>query len=199
MIARLTDGRLRVWSPVRLSAALRGEVDRLGEVAHLVSPNKRRHLYLAEWKAAYPGAKPWGPQSMIRRKRELAFEEPLTDAWPDEWGSGFDQAWFRGSFAMDEIAFFHRPWRTAHFADLIQAFDERFLSQNWSWWSRPLARLHGIAAASPGAPREWRLSFFNGAPARAARARALSWNCRGDGRPRVRDIVGIITKRARIR
>ncbi len=46
---------------------------------------------------------------------------PLTDASPGEWGSDFDQAWFRGSFAMDEIAFFHRPSRTAFFADLIQA------------------------------------------------------------------------------
>lgn len=176
-IARLTDGRLWVWSPVRLSAALRGEVDRLGEVAHLVSPNKLHHLYLAEWKAAYPRAKLWGPQSTIRRERGLKFEASLTDASPGEWGSDFDQAWFRGSFAMDEIAFFHRPSRTALFADLIQAFDERFLNRNWSWWSRPLARLDGISAVSPGAPREWRLSFLDRAPARAARARALSWSC----------------------
>jgi hypothetical protein len=34
----------------------------------------------------------------------------------------------------------------------------------------------GIAAANPGAPREWRLSFVDRALARAARAKALSWN-----------------------
>ena len=45
-IARLADGWLWVWSPVRLDAALRHEVDRLGRVAHLVSPNKLHHLYL---------------------------------------------------------------------------------------------------------------------------------------------------------
>ena len=61
-IARLADGRLWVWSPVKLDAALRDEVDRLGRVAHLVSPNKLHHLYLAEWKSAYPEAKLWGPE-----------------------------------------------------------------------------------------------------------------------------------------
>jgi len=100
----------------------------------------------------------------------------LQDTPPAEWGVDFDQAWFRGSFAMDEIAFFHRPSRAALFADLIQAFDEPFLTKNWSWWRRPLARLDGIAAANPGAPREWRLSFVDRAPARGARAKALSWN-----------------------
>ena len=177
VIARLADGGLWVWSPVKLAAELRAEVDSLGRVAHLVSPNKLHHLYLAEWKSAYPGATLWGPASTIKRFRELPFGEPLTDSSPAAWGPEFDQAWFRGSPALDETAFFHRPSRTALFADLIQALEDRFLRRNWSWWRRPLARLDGIAAADPGAPREWRLSFFDRAPARAARDKALSWNC----------------------
>src|SRR5208337_1691897 len=176
-IARLADDRLWFWSPVKLDAALRDEVDRLGRVAHLVSPNKLHHLYLAEWKSAYPEAKLWGPESTIRRRRDLSFAGPLKDSPPPEWGPDFDQAWFRGSFAMDEIVFFHHPSRAALVADLIQAFDGRFLQENWSWWRRPFARLGGIAAADPGAPRDWRRSFTDRAAARAARDRALSWNC----------------------
>ena len=149
----------------------------MGRVAHLVSPNKLHHLYLTEWKTAYPGATLWGPASTIKRCRGQAFAEPLVDAPPAAWGPDFDQAWFRGSPALDEIAFFHRPSRTALFADLIQALEDRFLRQYWSWWQRPLARLDGIAAANPGAPRDWRLSFFDRAPARAARDKALSWKC----------------------
>jgi len=78
---------------------------------------------------------------------------------------------------MDEIMFYHLPSRAVLVADLIQAFDDRFLHDNWSWWRRPLAHLDGIAAANPGAPREWRLSFTDRGPARAARDKALSWNC----------------------
>ena len=176
-IARVADGRLWVWSPVRLDSELRAEVDHLGSVAHLVSPNKLHHLYLAEWKAANPQATLWGPEFTVGRRRDLAFAEPLKDLPPAEWGPDFDQAWFRGSFAMDEVVFFHRPSRAALVADLIQAFGAPFLHQNWSWWRRPLARLDGIAANNPGAPREWRLSFTDRAAARVARDKALSWDC----------------------
>ncbi len=177
VIARLSDERLWVWSPIKLADDLRVEVDIVGRVAHLVSPNKLHHLHLAEWKAAYPTAKLWGLQSTTNRFPALAFTGALGDAPPPEWGPDIDQAWFRGSFAMDEMVFFHRPSRTAIFADLIEAFDDEFLRRNWSWWRRPLAGLDGITAANPGAPREWRLSFFDRDAARSARAKTLSWNC----------------------
>jgi hypothetical protein len=44
VIARLENGDLWVWSPIKLTADLRTEVDRLGIVRHLVSPNKLHHL-----------------------------------------------------------------------------------------------------------------------------------------------------------
>jgi hypothetical protein len=177
VIVRLSDERLWVWSPIKLADDLRAEVDRAGRVAHLVSPNKLHHLHLGEWKAAYPTAELWGPQSTINRFPELGFAGALGEAPPAEWGPVFDQAWFRGSFMMDEIVFFHQPSRTAIVADLIQAFDEAFLRRQWSWWRRPMARLGGIGAANPGAPSDWRLSFLDRTPARAARAKVLGWEC----------------------
>ncbi len=177
VVVRLDAGRLWVWSPIRLDEDLRREIDGLGDVAHLVSPNKLHHLFLEAWKSAYPAARLWAPRSTIARFRKLEFAGVLADSPPPEWGPDIDQAWFRGSLAMDEIVFFHRPSRTAIVADLIEAFDDDFLQRHWPWWSRPLARLDGIAAAHPGAPREWRLSFFDRAPARAAREKALGWGC----------------------
>lgn len=158
VIARLENGDLWIWSPVRLSAGLRADVDCLGPVRHLVSPNKLHHLYLKEWKKAYPEAALWGPQSTIRKRPDI------------------DQAWFRGSFAMDEVVFVHRPSGTAIIADLIQTFSDRFLRQHWGWF-RFLARLDGLTQAQACAPLEWRLSFINRAPARRARDKVLSWNC----------------------
>jgi hypothetical protein len=175
-IARLKNGDLWVWSPVKLTAALRTEVDRLGPVRHLVSPNKLHHLYLREWKAAYPEAQLWGPQTTIKKRPDLRFREALRDSPPPEWFTDIDQAWFRGSFAMDEIVFLHRPSATAIVADLIQTFDDNFLRENWGWW-RFLARLDGLTKDQACAPLEWRLSFINRAPARRARDKVLSWNC----------------------
>ncbi len=177
VVVRLAGDRLWVWSPILLTDDLRREVDRLGQVAHLVSPNKLHHFYLAAWKSAFPTAKLWGPQLTVARFRSLDFAGVIADTPPAEWGPDFDQAWFRGSFMMDEIVFFHRPSRTAIVADLIQAFDDAFLRRQWSWWRRPMARLGGISAANPGAPSDWRLSFLDRTPARAARAKTLGWEC----------------------
>jgi hypothetical protein len=82
-----------------------------------------------------------------------SFREPLTDSLPREWLSDIDQAWFRGSFAMDEIVFFHRPSGTAIVADLIQTFSDRFLRKYWGWW-RFLARLDGLTQDQACAPLE---------------------------------------------
>ena len=107
VIVRLKWDRHWVWSSIHLSDELRGDIGRLRQVARLVSPNKLHHLYLAQWKSAYPVAKLWGPQSTVARGRELEFAGALGEAPPAEWGGDIDQAWFRGSFAMDEVIFFH--------------------------------------------------------------------------------------------
>lgn len=174
-IARFGNGDLWVWSPVKLDEDLGSEVDALGRVAHLVSPNKIHHLYLPQWHAAYPDAKLWGPASTIARFPALPFEAPLENDAPEAWQPDLDQAWFRGSIMMDEVVFFHRPSRTVILADLIEAFSDAFLKDHWSWWQRPLAALDGITLKKPGAPREWRLSFTDRKPARAARDRVLGW------------------------
>jgi hypothetical protein len=177
VIARFINGDLWVWSPVRLSPELRTKLGLLGRVAHLVSPNKLHHLHLEDWKAAYPKAELWGPQSTIRRHRGVQFREPLQDMPPASWQPDFDQAWFRGSVAMDEIVFLHRPSQTVIVADLIEALCDRFVREHWRWWWRPLAVLGGITADKPSTPLDWRLSFVHRAAAREARAKVLSWDC----------------------
>jgi hypothetical protein len=177
VIARLASGDLWIWSPVKLTDDLRSEVNGLGPVRHLVSPNKLHHLYLQEWHAAYPEAKLWGPQTTITKRPDLKFQKALTDSPPDEWLADIDQAWFGGSFAMDEIVFFHRPSGTTIVADLIQTFSDHFLREHWGWW-RFLARLDGLTQDRACAPLEWRLSFINRTPARRARDKVLGWDCR---------------------
>lgn len=103
--------------------------------------------------------------------------EALKDTPPPEWLPDIDRAWFRGSFAMDEIVFLHRPSATAIVADRIQTFSDHFLREPWGWW-RFLARLDGLTQDQACAPLEWRLSFIDRAPARSAGEKVLSWNCR---------------------
>lgn len=55
VVACLKSGGLWVWSPIKLVPDLRAELDRLGPVRHLVSPNKFHQLYLQDWNAGYDG------------------------------------------------------------------------------------------------------------------------------------------------
>jgi len=95
VVIRIADRDLWIWSPVALDPQMKDEIDALGNVTHLVSPNKIHHLYLQDWKRVYPQARIWGPASTIRKRKDLAFEAPLQDSSPPEWDGEIEQAWFR--------------------------------------------------------------------------------------------------------
>lgn len=175
VIVRLRSGGLWVWSPIKLSEALKQQLQALGKPAHLVSPNKIHHLFLSEWSAVYPEAALWGPRSTIEKRKDLHFQPALEDRPPEPWRDEIDQAWFRGSIFMDEIVFFHRNSRTAILADLSENFSEAFLSANWKGWQQRIARWWSITEGRGYAPLEWRLSFVNRQPLRAARDKVLHW------------------------
>ncbi len=175
LVVRLAGGGLWVWSPITLTPQLRAEIENLGPVGHLVSPNKIHHLYLSQWKEAFPAARLWGPASTIRKRRDLEFEPALENTPPGAWGAEIDQAWFRGSFFMDEIVFCHRSSATVIIADLSENFGQAFLDTHWRGWKRAIARPWGITEAHGYPPLEWRLTWWHRVPARRALAKVLSW------------------------
>lgn len=175
VVARLAGGELWVWSPIALGESLRREVEQLGPVAHLVSPNKIHHLFLGEWKEAFVEARLWGLPSVVNKRDDLSFAGELGDEPPDAWRGEIDQVVFRGSPFMDEIVFFHRASRTAVFADLIENFDDGFIREHWKGWKGRLAKYWGITEPYGQAPLEWRVSFIRKKRARAALGTVLRW------------------------
>jgi hypothetical protein len=169
-VLRLSGGRLFVWSPVALDDVLKSETQELGDVSYLVSPNKLHHLYLAEWKKAFPAAALHGPRELIAKRRDLVFDGELRDG-SSPWLGEIDQVRFGGSILLAEFVFFHRLSRTALFCDLIQNFP-----RDWfTGWRGVVARLDGIVTPHPGAPRDWRASFVRRATAQHALAHVLAW------------------------
>jgi hypothetical protein len=55
-VIRLPAGALLLWSPVEPTESLRAEVDALGRVAHLMSPNRVHYVHIGAWKKLYPYA-----------------------------------------------------------------------------------------------------------------------------------------------
>ncbi len=166
----LADGSLFVWSPIALTPALKCEVDGLGPVRCLVSPNRLHHLFLGAWQSAYPQARLYASPGLRKKRKDLSFAAELGDAPELEWAADIDQVPVHGSF-LTEVVFFHYASRTVIFTDLLQNFP-----QDWfRGWRGVLARLDGIVAPNPGAPREWRASFLDRHAARAALEKILAW------------------------
>lgn len=170
-VVRLADGGLFVWSPIALTPDLKAAVAGLGPVRFLVSPNALHHLFLGDWKAAYPEARVYASPGLRKKRQDIAFDADLGDAPDRGWAGDLDQVMLSGG-ALDEVVFFHRASRTVIFTDMIENFPPGW----FTGWRGVVARLDGIVQPHPGAPREVRLSFlFHRRRARAALTRILAW------------------------
>jgi hypothetical protein len=170
-VAKLSDNSAWVWSPVALSEELASAVDAIGPVGHIVSPNKLHHLFLGEWTKRWPDARLYAPPGLARKRPDLHFDAELADEPDPAWAADIDQVIFRGSFAMEEVAFFHRASQTAIIGDLVQRFPE----SEMSGWMRMLMRLDSLVGEHGSTPREWRASFLRRGAARRARDKVLGW------------------------
>ncbi len=170
-VARLSDGTAWVWSPVGLNDELADAVQAIGTVRYIVSPNKLHHLFLKEWADRWPDARLYAPPGLVGKKPELRFSAELGDEPDAAWAADIDQVVFHGSFAMEEVVFFHRPSRTVIVCDLIQRFPESQVSG----WKGQLMRLDGLVGDRGSTPREWRASFVRRGPARHAREKVIGW------------------------
>jgi len=170
-VVRLSDGSTWVWSPVALTEELFNSVQAVGPVRHIVSPNKIHHLFLAEWAERWPEARVYAPPGLAKRRPDLRFDAELGDEPDPAWVVDIDQVIFRGSLAMEEVAFFHRASRTAIICDLIQRHPETTMTG----WKGGLMRLDSLVGEHGSTPREWRASFLRRGKARAAREKVLSW------------------------
>jgi hypothetical protein len=171
-VARLSDGSAWVWSPIALTTELADEVQAIGPVRHIVSPNKLHYLFLQAWAGHWPDARLYAPPGLARKEPALHFHAELDGQPVSSWEADIDYVVFRGSFAMDEVAFFHRASRTAIIGDLIQ----RFTDEHLSGWKGMVMKLCGLAGENGSTPPDWRASFLRHGPARAALDKVLAWN-----------------------
>ncbi len=170
-VVRLSDGNLWVWSPVSLTEGLASALEAIGPVRYILSPNKIHHLFLSEWAEHWPDARLYAPPGLARKKPDLHLDAELGDEPDAGWAADIDQVIFHGSFAMEEVVFFHRASRTAIICDLIQRHPE----SKMLGWKGKLMRLDGLVGEHGSTPREWRATFLHRGPARAARDKVLGW------------------------
>ena len=170
-VVQLSDSRLFVHSPVALDAAIRRDLDSLGEVAFVVSPNKIHHLSIGEYTDAYPRAKAFASPGLPDRRPDLAFAGVLGDQPDPGWAAELDQARICGNIFFAEIVFLHRASRTLIVADLVENLDRESASIS----GRTLARLFGVGS-EPVASPEHRLYTNDARAAAESLERIGSWD-----------------------
>jgi hypothetical protein len=169
-VIRLNSDSLFVHSPVRLDDLTRAELDKLGRVDFVVSPNNMHHFFIGDYFDAYPGAKIFASPGLTVKRKDLKFKYFLGPAPEPEWAEHIDQIMFLGHPLLQEIVFFHKRSRTLIVADLIVNFQED---------SHPITklvtRLGGIYQR-PTTPIDFRLSIEETGLARASIERILEWD-----------------------
>jgi len=167
------EGGLFIHSPVQFSAA--SLLQALpGQVKYIVSPNKLHHMFLGDWKKAFPEAKLYAPPGLKAKRPDLSFYKELTDEPEPEWREVLKQKVVRGSWFMSEVVFFHEPSETLILGDLI----ENHNPLRFGWLHRAIGLANAMLAPDGSTPRNYRWTFFRRNEVRQGFQEILSWNAK---------------------
>lgn len=117
-VVRLQDGGLFLHSPVALDDELRAALLRLGPPRHAVAPNRFHHLFIGDYRRAFPDLCLYAAPGLAARRPDLVLDAELSDAAPAAWAGQLDQTVFLGMPAVNEVVFNHRASRSLLTCDL---------------------------------------------------------------------------------
>ncbi|ESZ09571.1 DUF4336 domain-containing protein [Mesorhizobium sp. L48C026A00] len=131
-VVRLSSGDLFLHSPIKFDARLAEELQGVGRVRHLVSPNQFHYAHIGEWAAAFPDTITWASPRVRQRARHVAvdFKRDLEVSSPEEWRREIDQVLFPGGY-FKEFIFFHKASRTLILTDAIINIELDKISEPW--------------------------------------------------------------------
>ena len=157
-VVRLGDGGLLLHSPTRFDPTLAAQLQTIGPIRHLVSPNRIHYAGIGNWSRAFPRACCWASPRVRERAKsqgiEVRFNRDLTADAPTDWNRDLVQTLVPGSF-MDEVVFFHLRSRTLVLADLIENFELDKIRRPYRW----IVRLAGAYHPHGQMPIDLRMTF----------------------------------------
>jgi len=151
-VIRIGDGTLFLHSPISIDAALKREIDALGQVAHIVAPNLFHHVHAGTAAALYPDAKLHIAPGLDRKRPDLEADALLGATQDPSWRGEIEAVPIEGTI-LHETAFVHHPTGTLICSDLIENFET-----SEDWFTRTYLKLNGVHG-KPGLSRALRLAF----------------------------------------
>ncbi len=153
-IIKLKNDKLFLHSPTKLNSKLIEQIDNLGTVAFIVSPNKLHHLFLNSYVKQYPNAIFYATRDLIKKRKDIYFNESIQDQPSKEWSDELDQMIFKGCAFMEEVFFFHKASKTLIVTDFIQS-----MHPHHNFFERIIGRIGGVYN-NPSPPRDLRFMFY---------------------------------------
>lgn len=170
-VAKLADGGLWVCSPLVLTPELAGELDRLGPVSHILSPNKIHNQGMSSFAGRYPEARLWASPGLEKRRSDLNFHGTLNDKAEPEWVDEFEQITTKGNVFFSEVVFFHKRTRTLIVSDLVENLCAETIQSRMGRAVAKAANIYGRPLPSP----EFRAYTLEPATAKAQLDRISEW------------------------
>jgi hypothetical protein len=133
-VVRLKNGDLFLHSPIAFQASLAEQLQSMGRIRHLVSPNQFHYAHIGEWSRAFPDAVTWASPGVRARAQareiNVQFKRDLGTQPSDEWQDEIEQTVVPGGI-FGEILFFHKLSKTIILADTILNLELNKLRQPW--------------------------------------------------------------------
>lgn len=109
-------GNLFIHSPNRLTHELRAELHSLGQVNWVISPNKWHHLFVGEYRDAFPSSKSFCAPGLEQKRKDFSFDGIISGE--QIWAPALEHTAVKGIPLYNEIVFFHPSTRTLIVTDL---------------------------------------------------------------------------------
>ena len=128
VVVRLGDSELLIHSPIDLTKNLKEELDQLGEVKYLISPNKIHYWYIEDFQKIYPDDVTFASDGVQKRSKKVGknirWDKELKDLKPNYF-EGLEIIPIAGNRFMTEYTFFHFPSNTWIVTDIIENFEAK--------------------------------------------------------------------------
>ena len=130
-IIRLSSGELLLHSPIKIEPGLSEEIRSLGEVSHIVTPNKFHGLFVDEWLSEFPEARYYSAN--VEGNGDVAIQ-----LGEDTFGEEIAVIKIDGVPKLNEYALFHKGSNTLVLTDI--AFN---IGSDVSLWTKIFFKING--------------------------------------------------------
>lgn len=132
------QGSLFVHSPIKMTEKLKQELDSIGQVKYVVAPNKWHHLFISDFKLAYPSAQFFCAPGLEKKRSDFKFDAVINSAQNYPWNTSLQHKLIEGVPIFNEVVFFHPETKTLVLTDLAI-----HICESPSFYSRLVLKLLG--------------------------------------------------------